>query len=84
MVRRAVSDDVTLDQFRADEETSRPAADEERDGAEGERNGARRPPQSTCHWAPDGRSCAVCEESATRLWRRDDRLVCSGCTDWDE
>lgn len=41
------------------------------------------PAVSTSRSVPEGTDCPECGETATRLWRDGDRLVCAGCTSWD-
>jgi len=40
------------------------------------------PAVSTHRWHPEGKSCAACGATVTRLWRDDDGLVCRDCKDW--
>jgi hypothetical protein len=37
----------------------------------------------TSRWRPEGTACAVCAETAARLWHQDGRLVCALCKEWD-
>lgn len=88
------SDDAT-DPDAADEQEGgggperEQAADEPARGGEAgepERGGdaAVEPAVSTYRFAPDGRACADCGGSVTRLWRDGDALVCPDCKQWQE
>jgi hypothetical protein len=51
------------------------------DGVDAEAAGPE-PAVSTHRFHPDGRACADCGGTATRLWRDGDGLVCADCKQW--
>jgi len=75
-------DNTSLDDFLDSEETGHENTDSEETGHENVEAVNDDIEQPTSRWTPDGRECAGCGATATRLWRDGERLVCPACKSW--
>lgn len=80
-----MSKDETLDRFLTGDgdDPDDPGALDEDDESDGGAADGVTAAVTTSFWTADGRACAACGESAPRLWRDGDALVCPDCKVWN-